>query len=156
MKVSGVPSAGLTKMTSLGSRRGGVDGEDYEGMFEDFGVAVDGVSFEEDEFTGADFEGRRVAEEERGAAGEDEEVFVAGGVVVGGRGGVDAEDAGAGCGLVDEAGVEEHGGCGGREVARDGGEIEDGGGWGRGVGHDGFIGACLLAGVNRYGLGSVA
>lgn len=105
----------------------GVYGKNDEGLFENLRDAVDGGLFEEDELSGAEFEGFVVAEEELCAPGEDEKVLVAGGVIVGGDGGVDAEDAGAGVGFIGEARVDEHGGGGGGKVAGDGLKIEGGG-----------------------------
>jgi len=127
----GLAVCGVHEDDVLWIAAGRVDREDDERFAEDLRGAVNGASLEEDKLAGADFEGWCVAQEELCAAGEDEKILVAGGVVVCGRWGVDAKDACAGGGFIGQASIDQHGvGCGGK-VSGDGVEVEDGGRWGR-------------------------
>lgn len=88
---------------------GGVHGEYYQGFFEDFREAVDDVSAEELHLSGGKLCGSFGANLEAGTTAQDDEIFVACSMEMGGNGLVDAEDAGTGGRLVGEANVDEHG-----------------------------------------------
>src|SRR5205823_3880067 len=96
----------------------GVDSEHGEGMFENLRQSVDGVFFEEDQLTWAQFARGIVSDGDLCGSGENVEVLVAAGVEVRRNRAVDAKYAAA-CGFfIGEADVGEHslggfGECGG-------------------------------------------
>jgi hypothetical protein len=118
---------GVYEVNVVGISAWSVNGEDDEGLFENFGGAVDGALLEEDELSRTSFEGRCFAEEKRCAAGEYDEIFVAGGVIVRRDWAVDAKDAGAGVKFVGQTRVDQHGAGAGWKTFGDLLKIEDAG-----------------------------
>ena len=129
MKDSGEPSAGSTKWTSVGARRGVSMARKVTGASRMEGHGVNGAAVEEEEGAGGEFGGVGGIDDPEGTpAGQDEEVLVAVLVEVRRDGLVDAKDAGAGLFAVDQVAIEEHGvgalGEGGGDLV----EVDAGGG----------------------------
>ena len=106
---AGVAGAGVDEGNVGRVTAGGVHGEYYQGFFEDFREAVDDVTPEELHLPRGKLYGSFRTDLKTGTTAQYDEIFVAGSVEMRGNWLVDAEDAGAGGGLVGETNVDEHG-----------------------------------------------
>ena len=117
MKVDGEPSAGSTKTMSVGWRRGVSIDRKSRGSRRILRDRVDRTTLEEQQLSRCEGSFVRLAAHPEGTlAGEHEEVFVAGRMIVCRHRPVDTKDPGAGRVAIGEVGVGEH--CGRRSGQR--------------------------------------